>query len=186
MDSMPAALDMYRHVIRRDRREPMSNQDRNISARVFPLFVYGSLRKGGRFHYYLIDVAEYVGKYRIDGTLMCMTSGDVYVQKGDSNNHAVGELYHVSFASLLRIFHLENQSGAFPKAYELSVSLVHSMSGPTNTPALWFRLKKEGPVQQSDYFQIMSLHDELEKALVRGDAELSKDAVNDYLFGNLK
>lgn len=159
----------------------MNNHDRNISARVFPLFVYGTLRKRGRFHYYLIDVAEYVGAYRIDGTLMCMTSGDVYLKKDGSSNHAVGELYHVSFASLQRIFHLENQSGAFPKAYELSVSLVHSISGTMNTPALWFRLKKEGPANQSDYFQIRPLQEELEEVLVAGDTELSKDAVNDYL-----
>lgn len=164
----------------------MSNYEKNVSARVFPVFVYGSLRKQGRFDYYLIDVAEYVGEYRIDGTLTCTASGDVYVQKDGLNNHTVGELYHVSYASLQRIFHLENASGTFPKAYELSVSLVHSLSTPSvSLPALWFSLKKEAPANTSDYFQIKtkSLLDELKKELVVGDAELSKDAVNDCLRG---
>lgn len=165
----------------------MSNYEKNVSARVFPVFVYGSLRKKGRFHYYLIDVAEYVGEYRIDGTLMCMTSNDVYVQKDGSNNCAVGELYHVSHASLQRIFHLENASGAFPKAYELSVSLVHSLSNPTvSVPALWFSLKKEGPANTSDCFLIKPLLEELEKDLVNGDKELSKDAVNDCLRDKMR
>lgn len=160
----------------------MSNYERNVSARVFPVFVYGTLRKQGRLHYYLVDVAEYVGEYRIDGTLMCMTSGDVFVQKDGSNNHTVGELYHVSFASVQRIFHLENASGTFPKAYELSVSLVHSLSNPTvSMPALWFSLKKEAPANTSDYFLIKPLIDELKEDLVNGDKELSKDVVNDYL-----
>lgn len=159
----------------------MRNSDRNISARVFPVFVYGTLRKKGRLHYYLIDVAEYVGDYRIDGTLTCMTTGDVYVQKDGSHNYTVGELYHVSYASLLRIFHLENASGTFPKAYELSFSLVHSMTSPISVPALWFSLKKEGPANQSDYFSIKPLIEELKEKLVDGDAELSKDFVSDYL-----
>jgi gamma-glutamylcyclotransferase (GGCT)/AIG2-like uncharacterized protein YtfP len=165
----------------------MSNYERNVSARVFPVFVYGSLRKQGRFDYYLIDVAEYVGEYRIDGTLMCMTTGDVYVQKDGSNNYTVGELYHVSHASLQRIFHLENASGAFPKAYELSISLVHSLSNPTvSIPALWFSLKKEAPANKNDYFLIPSLIEELKEDLVKGDKELSKDAVNDYLREKMK
>ena len=159
--------------------------DHNLSTRVFPLFVYGTLRKGGAFHYYLVDAAELVGSYRIDGTLMCMTSGDVYVHKDGSHHHVVGELYHVSYASLQRIFHLENQSGAFPKAYELDVSLVHSLSGPASTPALWFRLKQEGPAPQNDYFEICSLLDELKQALVRSEEALSKDGVSDYLRGKL-
>lgn len=160
----------------------MSNEERNLCARVFPVFVYGTLRKKGRLHYYLIDVAEYVGEYRMDGTLMCMTSGDVFVQKDGSNNYTVGELYHVSYASLQRIFHLENASGTFPKAYELSISLVHSQSNPTiSLPALWFGLKKEGPANKSDYFQIRSLIEELKNELVDGTAELSKDFVSDHL-----
>lgn len=165
----------------------MSNEERNISARVFPVFVYGTLRKKGRLDFYLIDVAEYVGEYRIDGTLMCMTTGDVYVQKDGSNNCTIGELYHVSFASLQRIFHLENASGTFPKAYELSVSLVHSLSNPTvSMPALWFSLKKEAPANKNDYFSIKPLLEELRKELVEGDKDLSKDAVNDCLRERLK
>lgn len=165
----------------------MSNEERNLCARVFPVFVYGTLRKKGRLHYYLIDVAEYVGEYRMDGTLMCMTSGDVFVQKDGSNNYTAGELYHVSYASLQRIFHLENASGTFPKAYELSVSLVHSLLNPTvSLPALWFSLKKEGPANTSDCFQIKPLLEELEKDLVNGDKELSKDAVNDYLRDKMR
>lgn len=159
----------------------------NSSARVFPVFVYGSLRRNGKFDYYLTDVAEYVGDYRIDGTLMCMTSGDVFVQEDGSNHHTVGELYHVSYTSLRRIFHLENGAGTFPKAYELSVSLVHSQSNPAvSLPALWFSLKKEGPTNTRDYFEIKPLLEVLEKDLVKGDKELSKDAVNDYLRGKIK
>jgi gamma-glutamylcyclotransferase (GGCT)/AIG2-like uncharacterized protein YtfP len=165
----------------------MGNYEKNVSTRVFPVFVYGTLRKKGKFEYYLVDAAEYVGEYYIDGTLMCMTSGDVYVQKDGSNNCTIGELYHVSHASLQRIFHLENASGSFPKAYELSISLVHSMSNPTiSMPALWFSLKKEAPANKSDYFLIKSLLDELKKELVEGDKDLSKDAVNDALRDKMR
>lgn len=161
----------------------MSNEKNNIKA-FFPVFVYGTLRRRGQFHYYLIDVADFVGDYRIDGTLMCTASGGVYVQEDGSDNYTVGELYRVSYASLQRIFHLENASGSFPKAYELSVSLVRSLSDTkVSLPALWFSLKKEVPANTHDYLEIktQSLLDELEKKLVDVDAILSADAVNDFL-----
>lgn len=119
---------------------------KGIDKPILPLWVYGTLRSEKRFHYYLVDCSAKVGEYQMDGTLMQMESGDVFVKKDGSGRSTTGELYRVSLAGLWRIFHLENQSGSFPKAYDLAVSKIFEIPGGNMGVALWFRRREEEPL----------------------------------------
>jgi gamma-glutamylcyclotransferase (GGCT)/AIG2-like uncharacterized protein YtfP len=77
---------------------------KGIDKIILPLWVYATLRTGKRFHYYLVDCSAKVGEYQMDGTLMQMVSGDVFVCKDGSGRQTTGELYRVSLAGLWRIF----------------------------------------------------------------------------------
>lgn len=127
------------------------SQIKGVDKAVLPLWVYGTLRTGRRFHYYLVDCSAKVGEYQMDGTLMQMESGDVFVRKDGSERKTMGELYRVSLAGLWRIFHLENQPGSFPKAYDLSVSKVFETATGNMGVALWFRRREEEALPVHDY-----------------------------------
>lgn len=120
---------------------------------ILPLWVYGTLRGGQRFNYYLMGCSDRVDEYRMNGTLMLTGSGDVFVRKGsaDAEEKVMGELFHISLVGLMRIFHLENKSGSFPKAYDLDVSEVFNVKTGKSEAALWFRRWEEKPLGYSDY-----------------------------------
>lgn len=134
---------------------------KGIDKPVLPLWVYGTLRTGRRFHYYTVDCSAKVGEYQMDGTLMQMVSGDVFVRKDGSERKTTGELYRVSLAGLWRIFHLENQSGSFPKAYDLSISKIFELTTGNMGVALWFRRREEEPLLIQDYNKHKTLLEEL-------------------------
>lgn len=151
-----------------------------IDQQVLPLWVYGTLRTGGRYHYYLVDCSAPVGEYRMQGTLMQMVSGDVYLRQDGSGRQTLGELYRVSLAGLWRIFHLENQSGSFPKAYDLAVSEAIDVKSGNGSVALWFRRREEEPLGCDDYAKHKTLLERLVDH-IKSRPRLSQNDVEDYL-----
>lgn len=157
-----------------------------IDKQKLPLWVYGSLRTGGQYHYYLVDCSHEVGGYKMRGTLMQMESGDVFVRKDGSKLKTMGELYRVSCAGLWRIFHLENQSGSFPKAYDLDVSKVFDVKGGKGTVALWFRRREEGPLPVQDYNKHRTLLERLVKFIRKRGQNLAQNDIDRFLWRLLK
>lgn len=95
----------------------MLNNLRTPNIRVF---VFGTLRKGGRLDFYM-EGSEYQGMYYTQGQLMKSEIGSAYIDFRDKNAYTIGELYLVNFYCLLRIDHLESTSGEFPAGYDLDL-----------------------------------------------------------------
>jgi len=95
----------------------------------FPIkvFVFGTLRKGGRLDYYM-DGSKYTGKYYTEGQLMKSEIGSAYIDFDQKGAATTGELYYMNFAGLLRINHLESTSGEFPKGYDLHLTPVWKLT----------------------------------------------------------
>ena len=91
----------------------------------FPIkvFVFGTLRKGGRLDYYM-DGSEYMGMYYTEGQLMKSEIGSAYINFDKKGVATIGELYFMNFAGLMRINHLESTSGEFPKGYDLHLAPI--------------------------------------------------------------
>ncbi len=161
-----------------------------IDKPVLPLWVYGTLRAKKRFHNYLVGGSKKMGEYKMNGILMQMVSGDVFARKDDSGQKMMGELYHVSLVGLWRIFHLENQSGAFPKAYNLDVSEVfHSTDEKKNDVALWFCRREEKPLLCQDYNTHMpdkTLLEKLVESFKACDSNIAQNDIDSFLWKELK
>lgn len=91
----------------------------------FPIkvFVFGTLRKGGRLDYYMSG-SEYAGKYYAEGQLMKSEIGSAYIDFTKKNVATIGELYYMDFPGLQRIDHLESNSREFPKGYDLDITPI--------------------------------------------------------------
>jgi gamma-glutamylcyclotransferase (GGCT)/AIG2-like uncharacterized protein YtfP len=132
-----------------------------------PLFVYGTLRKTGKFSFYLDEFQDTKEIIKImNYQLMEMEGGDVYIDKvktGHPSKGVLGELYHVTLSCLRRIQHLENASGSFPKAYELAIleGAVDKDGKPVT--ALYFKLKEAKPIMTGDTFERRDIMSCLEK-----------------------
>ncbi len=161
------------------------SQIKGIDKPILPLWVYGTLRTGRRFHYYLVDCSAKVGEYQMDGTLMQMVSGDVFVRKDDLKRKTTGELYRVSLAGLWRIFHLENQSGSFPKAYDLAVSEIFEAECGSMGVTLWFRRREEEPLPYQDYNAHKTLLEKLVEFLKTCDSNLAQNDIDGFLRAQL-
>jgi len=84
------------------------------------LFIFGTLRKGSKFDYYM-EGSSPLGLYYTRGQLMESTIGSAYINFNDKESRTIGELYNVNYYCLQRIHHLENTSGEFPKGYDLDL-----------------------------------------------------------------
>jgi len=84
------------------------------------LFIFGTLRKGGKFEYYM-EGSSPLGLYYTRGQLMESTIGSAYINFESPTSKTIGELHHVNYYCLQRINHLENTSGEFPKGYDLDL-----------------------------------------------------------------
>ncbi len=92
----------------------------SMKTKSIKLFVFGTLRQGGRLDYYM-DGSDFKGKYYTEGQLMKSELGSAYIDFGFSNVATIGELHLVNYPSLLRIDHLEGKSGEFPTGYDLDL-----------------------------------------------------------------
>lgn len=162
-----------------------------VDKQILPLWVYGTLMTGERFHNYLVGCSKNEGNYQMEGTLMRMVSDDVFVRKdskGDLKPKVAGELYYVSLVGLWRIFHLENQSGVFPKAYDLDVSDVFNMADGEKKDekkiAIWFRRREEEAIPCQDfktYTPATSLFEILAESFKNREANLPQSEIDAYL-----
>ncbi len=84
------------------------------------IFVFGTLRKGGRLDFYM-DGSMFKGMYYTQGQLMKSQLGSAYINFDYKEAFTLGELYTVNFPCLQRINHLESVSGEFPTGYDLDV-----------------------------------------------------------------
>jgi len=91
----------------------------------FPIkvFVFGTLRKGGRLDYYMSG-SIYAGKFYTEGQLMKSEIGSAYIDFEKKNIFTIGELYYMDFPGLQRIDHLESNSREFPKGYDLDITPI--------------------------------------------------------------
>lgn len=152
-----------------------------LNEHVLPLWVYGTLRTEERFHYYLQGCSDKVGEYQMDGTLMQTASGDVYVVKTGTERKTMGELYRVSLSGLWRIFHLENQSGSFPKAYDLSASKIFETTTGHMRVALWFRRLEDEALPISDFKMRKTLLQSLLENFENKEPNLPQNDVDHFL-----
>jgi len=100
----------------------------------FPIkvFVFGTLRKGGRLDYYMSG-SEYAGKYYSEGQLMKSEIGSAYIDFTEKNVATIGELYYMDFPGLQRIDHLESNSREFPKGYDLDITPIWKLKEGNKT-----------------------------------------------------
>ncbi len=92
----------------------------NMTQNKIKIFVFGTLRKGGRLNYYM-DGTNYKGLYYTEGQLMKSEIGSAYINFDEKNVATFGELHYINFPCLQRIDHLESRSGEFPKGYDLDI-----------------------------------------------------------------
>ena len=104
-----------------------SNPEINTAFKI-KVFVFGTLRKGGRLDYYM-EGSKFSGNYYARGQLMKSETGSAYIDFEQADAYTRGELYLMNFAGLLRIDHLESTSGEFPKGYDLSIEPVWKVTG---------------------------------------------------------
>lgn len=95
------------------------------------LFVFGTLRKGGRLDYYM-GGSKFAGKYFIKGQLMKSEIGSAYVDFENKEAKTIGELYYLDLQALLRIDHLESTSREFPKGYDLDLTPIYKEGEKNN------------------------------------------------------
>ena len=121
-----------------------------LSNAVIPLWVYGSLRNGQKFDFYLMGGAHKIGDYNFKGAIIETELGDWHLDISFKDEIAKGELYCIDICCLLRIFHLENESGSFRKKYELYAAKVTSKDGNKCVPALYFDIKRKKKIDGGD------------------------------------
>lgn len=84
------------------------------------LFVFGSLRVGGKLDYFM-EGSSPLGLYYARGQLMESSMSSAYIDFDIVNTGTIGELHHVNYYCLQRINYLEFTSAEFPKGYELNL-----------------------------------------------------------------
>ncbi|MCQ2250505.1 MAG: gamma-glutamylcyclotransferase [Bacteroidales bacterium] len=94
--------------------------DSNLKQHLVRIFVFGTLRQGQRFEFYM-GSSTFCGKAYARGQLMMAENGSVYIDVNDHDAYTIGEVYLVDFNSLKAINHLETKSGEFPKGYDLTM-----------------------------------------------------------------
>ncbi len=92
----------------------------NLNIPSIRLFVFGTLRVGGRLDFYMEGSSPH-GIYYTEGQLMESENGSAFIDFSKKNVATIGELHHVNYPCLQRINHLEMSWGEFPKAYDLGL-----------------------------------------------------------------
>ena len=101
--------------------------DKNLKRNVIKIFVFGTLRNGGRLDYYM-DGSDSKGLHYAQGQLMKSEIGSAYIDFDEKGVPAFGELHYIDYPGLLRINHLESTSGEFPKGYDLDLLPVWKLN----------------------------------------------------------
>ncbi|MCF6241187.1 MAG: gamma-glutamylcyclotransferase [Bacteroidales bacterium] len=162
----------------------------NLHKPNIPLFVFGTLRKGGRLDFYM-EGSQFQGMGYTQGKLMKSEIGSAYIDFSDKNAYTIGELYLVNFYCLLRIDHLESTSGEFPAGYDLDIIPYWpysagndiNFSDENKSFALFYR-RRNTPVkiQCGDWINRKKPIEALEKFLVgERDRSLTDNDIIKYL-----
>lgn len=92
----------------------------NFKKPAIRIFVFGTLREGGRLDYYM-EGSKSLGICYTKGQLMESETGSAYIEFNGDNVATIGELHDINYYCLQRIDHLESNWGDFPKAYDLAI-----------------------------------------------------------------
>jgi len=135
------------------------------------LFVFGSLRVGGKLDYFM-EGSSPLGLYYTRGQLMESSMGSAYIDFDTQNSGTIGELHHVNYYCLQRINYLEFTSAEFPKGYELSLipvwvyeesmdMLDSSFHEDLKTMAFCYRRRENSKVASGDWINRKSPIEEI-------------------------
>jgi len=145
----------------------------NLTNTIIPVWVFGTLRKGGELAYYM-DGSLMKGFYYCQGQLMMSENGNAFIDIEAGKAATLGELYYVDYACLQRINHLESKSGEFPKSYDLDMIQIFPFDSDQNAvfdikKAQWafFYKRRSEPVKikNGDWLQRKRPIEELGKFL---------------------
>jgi len=162
----------------------------------FPIkvFVFGTLRKGGRLEYYM-NGSIYAGKYYTEGQLMKSEIGSAYIDFNIKNVATIGELYYLDFPGLLRIDHLESTSGEFPKGYDLDLTPIWEFTdspftfNSKNSNYAFVYKRRNDPIKitSGDWIERPKPIDEIRRFLENGNkANLSAESLISRMLDYLK
>ncbi|NOZ35056.1 MAG: hypothetical protein GXO80_07145 [Chlorobi bacterium] len=158
------------------------------------LFVFGTLRKGGRLDYYT-DGSLFAGKHYTEGQLMLSEIGSTYIDFDIKNTATVGELYYMNYSGLLRIDHLESTSGEFPKGYDLDITPIWKLENkdldfPETEKSFAFVYKRRNSpvkIKSGDWMQRPQPIEEIKKFLNERDKQdFTPDDLISYIQSYLK
>lgn len=140
----------------------------NFKIPIIRIFVFGTLRVGGRLDYYM-EGSTPLGLYYTRGQLMESEYGSAYIDFNNSAAATIGELHQVNYYCLQRIHHLENTSGEFPKRYELDLVSIwpyqqnseFSFNEDRKAYAFCYRRREDSKVPGGDWLRQKRVIDEL-------------------------
>ncbi|MBN1252531.1 MAG: gamma-glutamylcyclotransferase [Bacteroidales bacterium] len=162
----------------------------NLTKAKIKLFVFGTLRKGGRLDFYM-EGSQFQGMYYTQGQLMKSEVGSAYIDFNDKSAHTIGELYLVNFYCLLRINHLESTSGEFPAGYDINTIKIWPYQvgeeiefEEKNREIAFFYLRRTNPikVKSGDWINRTKPITTIEKYLVGNRAKnLTPNEIVNYI-----
>ncbi|MDF1550195.1 MAG: gamma-glutamylcyclotransferase [Bacteroidales bacterium] len=166
----------------------------NLTSPNIRIFVFGTLRKGGRLDFYM-EGSKFDGMYYTRGQLMKSEMGSAYIDMAYDKAHTIGELYHVNFYCLQRINHLESVSGEFPTGYDIDLIPIwpYDKNKPVDFPeqkkelALFYRRRSEPvKIMSGDWVNRTTPIREIEKYLVgKRDVALSENNILEHIIDYL-
>ena len=130
----------------------------NLITPNIPLFVFGTLRVGGRLDYYM-EGSTPNGLFYTEGQLMESENGSAYIDFSQTQAATIGELHYINYFCLQRINHLESTWGEFPKAYDLGLIPIWNMvsneayefNEQTQTLALCYKRREAARILSGDW-----------------------------------
>ena len=129
-----------------------------------PIFIYGTLRETGKYSFYLARYSDTKKEKKLKNfSLHELEDGNFYIKFNKAPDSFVkGELYVVDFATLQMINHLELDSGAFSKRYELV--LAYDKKNP-NKSFFYFAIKEDRKIKNGDALKEKNIVQYLAKML---------------------
>lgn len=139
----------------------------NLKVPNIRLFVFGTLREGERFDYYM-EGSLPKGLHCTRGQLMLSENGSAYIDFERQQSKTIGELHLINYFCLKRINHLESTWGEFPKAYDLDLIPVwpcdlpeEEQLGENAIPAFVYKRRAVTPIPGGDWKRKLNVLDEI-------------------------
>lgn len=169
----------------------MSN---NLTKDNIRVFVFGTLRKGGRLDFYM-EGSKFEGMYYTRGQLMKSEMGSAYINTKYDEVYTIGELYLVNFACLQRINHLESVSGEFPTGYDIDLIPIWPYRSSEDVDfdqskkelALYYKRRSEPvKIHSGDWINRTTPIREIEKYLVHNrDKDVTENNIIEHIMDYL-